>query len=281
MFNVNAKTFNPEILYVFDVTTAGPSSGRNHHHDFLELSIIIDGESLYTINDHTVRLEKGTILLFNPGLDHHEHSDAAMKNTQLHIGFRNVVLDCFPKDFFPVDSPVIHLMEQHHTEFFAICRKIIAERSANEPGLELMLKSLVTQLIVFLLRDKYALTNKHTRVTLTAEEQKKQQTANDIIHYLEAHYIEDITLNDLARNYYLSPTNLSRIFKEETGDSPINYLIKIRLEQAKLLLATQTGITIKEISKLIGYNDALYFSKLFKKHYGQSPSAFLKKAIVK
>ncbi|MEG0497511.1 MAG: helix-turn-helix domain-containing protein, partial [Carnobacterium sp.] len=62
-----------------------------------------------------------------------------------------------------------------------------------------------------------------------------------------------------------------------TGDSPINYLIKIRLEQAKLLLDTETDMTIKEISKLIGYNDALYFSKLFKKHYGQPPSAFAKR----
>lgn len=275
MFKVNAKTFNPEILYVFDVTTVGPSSGRNHHHDFLELSIIIEGESLYTISDQTVYLEKETILLFNPGINHYEHSVTDMKNTQLHIGFRNVMLDFFPKDFFPVESPIIQLKE-HNTEFFAICQKIITEREKNEPGLELMLKSFVTQLIVLLLRDDYALTPNNAQVTLSEDEQKKKQTVNDIIHYLEAHYIEDITLNNLAQTYFLSPTNLSRIFKEETGDSPINYLIKIRLEQAKLLLDTETDRTIKEISKLIGYDDALYFSKLFKKHFGQSPSSFIK-----
>ncbi|SEK96479.1 AraC-like ligand binding domain-containing protein [Carnobacterium iners] len=276
MFKVNAKIFNPEVLYIFDVLTIGPSSGKSHSHDFLEISIIIDGETLYTIDNHTVYLEKETILLFNPGTIHYEQALNNMRNTQLHIGFRNILLDCFPKDFFPVESPIIHLKE-HNKEFFIICQKIIAERAANKPGVELMLKALVTQLIVLLLRDSSALMNKIIQETLTADEQKKQQTVNEIIHYLETHYRKDITLNDLARHYFLSSTNLSRIFKEETGDSPINYLIKVRLEQAKLLLDTKTNMSIKEISKLVGYNDALYFSKLFKKHYGQSPSAFMTK----
>lgn len=275
MFKVNAKTFNPEILYVFDVATIGPSSGSNHHHDFLELSIIVEGESLYTISNQDYYLEKETVLLFNPGISHYEHSLTDMNNIQLHIGFRNVTLDYLPKNFFPVDSPIIHLKEKN-TEFFAICRKIILERTANEPGIDLMIKSLVTQLIVLLLRDECALTTTTTQAILSVEEQKKQQTVKDVIHYLESNYTDDIALNDLAHIFFTSPTNLSRIFKEETGDSPINYLIKIRLEQAKLLLDTEMDIPIKEISKLIGYNDALYFSKLFKKHYGQSPSAFIK-----
>jgi hypothetical protein len=53
-----------------------------------------------------------------------------------------------------------------------VCHNIIAERAANEPGLELMLKSLVTQLIVLLLREKYALTNKNTPLALSVDEQK-------------------------------------------------------------------------------------------------------------
>lgn len=277
MFKVNAKTFNPEILYVFDVTTSGSSIGNKHHHDFLEMSVIVEGEAFYTIENQLNHLEEKTILLFNPGVDHHEHSISGMESTQLHIGFRNVTLDCFPKNFFPIESPIIHLSE-HNEDFFTICRKIITERSANQPGHELMLKSLVTELIVLLLRDKYALTHQNTAVALSKEEQDKQQLVNDIIHYLEAHYPEDITLNSLAQNYFISPTNLSRVFKEETGDSPINHLIKIRLEQAKVLMETEKEITIKEISHLVGYEDALYFSKLFKKYYGQAPSAFLKKS---
>jgi AraC-like DNA-binding protein len=67
---------------------------------------------------------------------------------------------------------------------------------------------------------------------------------------------------------------ISKIFKEETGDSPINYLIKIRLEKASFLLKKNKEISIKEISKLVGYEDAYYFSKLFKKYYDISPVQF-------
>lgn len=54
MLQLNTKTFNPEILYIFDCYNNGPSEGQHHHHDFLELSIIIDGAVDYVINDETV-----------------------------------------------------------------------------------------------------------------------------------------------------------------------------------------------------------------------------------
>lgn len=277
MLKMNVKTFNPEILYVFAVTTTGPSTSKKHHHDFLEMSILVEGETFYTIENQEVHLKEETILLFNPGVSHHEQAPAGVENTQIHIGFRNVNLDRFPKDYFPVESPIIRLND-YNKDFFAICREIIKERSTSQAGYELMLKTLVMRLIVFLLRDKNTLSAHHLMSALTAEEQEKQQIVNEIILYLEGHYIEDITLNSLAQEHFISPANLSRIFKEETGDSPINHLIKIRLNQAKALMETEKDITVKEISHLVGYEDALYFSKLFKKYYGQPPSSFLQKS---
>ena len=75
---------------------------------------------------------------------------------------------------------------------------------------------------------------------------------------------------------YLSPVYISKIFKEIMGDSPINYLIKIRLSKAKELL-NNSNTPIKTIAKMIGYNDPYYFSKLFKKYYGISPNKFKEK----
>ena len=69
---------------------------------------------------------------------------------------------------------------------------------------------------------------------------------------------------------YLSPFYISKIFKSETGDTPINRLIDIRLEKAKQLL--EEGGSIQEVAAEVGYEDAYHFSKLFKKHYGVSPS---------
>ncbi|WP_312729295.1 helix-turn-helix transcriptional regulator, partial [Enterococcus sp.] len=73
-----------------------------------------------------------------------------------------------------------------------------------------------------------------------------------------------------------SPTYLSKIFKEATGVSPINYLIEIRLKRAKDMLKND-NLTIKEVASAVGYQDAYHFSKSFKKLYGVSPSGVLPK----
>jgi YesN/AraC family two-component response regulator len=80
---------------------------------------------------------------------------------------------------------------------------------------------------------------------------------------------------------YLSPVYISKIFKEETGESPINYLIKIRLEKAKEILVNSGGGSIKSIANQVGYEDVYHFSKLFKKYYGISPLYYKKDAMHK
>ena len=80
---------------------------------------------------------------------------------------------------------------------------------------------------------------------------------------------------------YLSPVYISKIFKEETGESPINYLIKIRLEKARDILLKSSDSTIKNIANEVGYEDAYHFSKLFKKYYGISPLYYRKREIEK
>ena len=82
---------------------------------------------------------------------------------------------------------------------------------------------------------------------------------------------EKISLDLIARNMYLSSAYISKIFKEETGEAPINYLIKMRLERARIQLESDNGQSIKAISNSVGYDDVYYFSKLFKKYYGMSP----------
>ncbi|MCG4735222.1 AraC family transcriptional regulator, partial [Casaltella massiliensis] len=70
-------------------------------------------------------------------------------------------------------------------------------------------------------------------------------------HYLEKHHTEDVSLSSLSQTLYISPTYISRVFKEETGESPINYLIKLRLTRAKELLENQKDITVKEAANLV------------------------------
>ncbi|NMB97488.1 MAG: helix-turn-helix transcriptional regulator [Clostridiaceae bacterium] len=78
-------------------------------------------------------------------------------------------------------------------------------------------------------------------------------------------------MDKISRNMYLSPVYISKIFKEEIGESPINYLIKVRLSKA-LELLKEGNMTVKSVAKSVGYNDVYHFSKLFKKYYSVPPS---------
>ena len=98
--------------------------------------------------------------------------------------------------------------------------------------------------------------------------------AKEIIHY---NYNNNLTITELAKKVFLDPAYFSRLFKQETGDSPKEYMTKIQLNKAKKLLKT-TKYTIKNIALTVGFKDALYFSRIFVKSVGCSPSNFRKHA---
>ena len=100
---------------------------------------------------------------------------------------------------------------------------------------------------------------------------EKKYVAAQIADYLDEHYAEKISLDQIAENMYLSPYYISKIFKSEIGESPIHYLIRVRLEHAKELLEQKEDFGVAEIAEKVGYDDAYHFSKLFKKTYGMSP----------
>ena len=98
---------------------------------------------------------------------------------------------------------------------------------------------------------------------------------NKAIEYLETHYQEELKVNDLAKNLLLDRTYLYRLFKQQTGLSIKEYLINLRMEKAKDLIAN-TNQSIHAISVLVGYTNYLSFSNVFKDKVGMTPNAFRK-----
>ncbi|EGL20121.1 MULTISPECIES: AraC family transcriptional regulator [unclassified Paenibacillus] len=94
-----------------------------------------------------------------------------------------------------------------------------------------------------------------------------------VTQYLHTHYHEVISLDLLARQYKYSPRYLSMKFKQQTGTSPIEYLIQYRINEARKLLS-ETDETLGVIAEHVGYSDEYYFSRLFKKYTGLSPSRY-------
>jgi two-component system response regulator YesN len=91
--------------------------------------------------------------------------------------------------------------------------------------------------------------------------------------YIVKHLDETISLEQMAAKIEVSPYYLSKLFKDETGENFISYITTLRLERARDLLGNQ-GLSIKEISHDIGYNDQNYFSKLFRKKFDMTPTEY-------
>ncbi|MBR4030333.1 MAG: helix-turn-helix domain-containing protein, partial [Clostridia bacterium] len=97
----------------------------------------------------------------------------------------------------------------------------------------------------------------------------------EITDYIDHNYNEKLMINDLAQKFFLNPSYLSGLFKEETGKPFTAYLVECRLNKAVELLEN-TDLSSSEISVQVGYEDYFHFSKLFKKHIGISPSNYRK-----
>lgn len=96
-------------------------------------------------------------------------------------------------------------------------------------------------------------------------------------NYIETHYYSDIKIADLSREMNLDRTYFSALFKKTVGVSPQEYLISVRLENARRLMCG-SGVPPKEAAAMCGYRDIFNFSKMFKKRYGLSPRSYAKEA---
>lgn len=98
--------------------------------------------------------------------------------------------------------------------------------------------------------------------------------------YIEENYRSNITLDDVARQVNMSYHYFSKFFKESTGKNFVDYLTDLRMKKAKQLLK-ETGMNIKAVSCEIGYSDPNYFSKIFKKYTGLTPTEYRHNALSK
>ena len=103
---------------------------------------------------------------------------------------------------------------------------------------------------------------------------RTSSTVKLAIDYIEQHYTSEISLDDVAKFVGISPQHFSKIFKMETGTNYVDWLSDLRIEQAKKYLSSGER-TIKEICYLVGYKDPNYFSRIFKKIVGMSPSEYV------
>lgn len=104
---------------------------------------------------------------------------------------------------------------------------------------------------------------------------RKSTVITEAMEYIQKHYNEDISLNDISNYVNLSPQHFSKIFKEATNFNYVEWINNLRVTKAKEYMSKE-DYTIKEVCYLVGYKDPNYFSRIFKKYVGISPTEYVK-----
>ena len=105
---------------------------------------------------------------------------------------------------------------------------------------------------------------------------KRSDIIQKAIDFVNANYMKRITLQDMADYVFLSPTYFSKVFKDETGQTPIGFLTAVRVEAGKRLLRNPE-VSISDIPGMVGFEDQSYFTRVFKKTESQTPADYRKR----
>lgn len=178
------------------------------------------------------------------------------------LGLYGETVDKFIKNIgINPDNPIIHI--SFYNELYNIMEKIYNISKDLSLSSKFSTTGLIYEFFSLLVQN----------ANIGKDKVDSIKTALRIIDY---NYSSPITVEQIAKLLSLNTSYFSRIFSEQVGTSPKQYLLNKRMERAKELL-TVTDASIYEIANSVGYEDQLYFSRIFKKYIGLSPNEYKKK----
>ncbi|MBE9157928.1 AraC family transcriptional regulator [Nodosilinea sp. LEGE 06152] len=256
---------NLEVLHASYRTHA---FARHVHEDFC-VGIIVDGVEAVKYRGATHTAPKGSIVVLQPG-EGHSNWAAVDAGWSFHVIYPSTGL---------LQALLVEETEQPTAiPFFAepvICDRPLFRQLAHahallaQPTVEDSL-SLETHLLTLLRRlvSRHAVHSGHSPRRRKFEHPMVQS----IKHYLETHYSQHFTLDDLSRQSGLSPYYLTRVFREAVGLPPHSYLTYLRIAQAKQQLRQNTSLT--QLALDLGFVDQSHFTKTFKAWVGVTPGQY-------
>lgn len=249
-----------------------------HIHDFYEIYYLLSDQVEYVVNNQVYQLKKGDFVILPPGLMHYP------SNLSIHPGktYDRIVLwcsiPCF-EEFVKLDSCLNHMWEavnvnsSYHirpsvgssqllrTAFF----RLLDEQENAGFATEAMTHSLLMQIFICINRIIFKRDNfqKHTPVV---------HLFNNIVYYIHTHLTEELSLETLSREFYVSKGYISRLFREYMGISVHQYILSLRLECSKN--AIESGVPIAKAAETFGFQDYSSFFRSFKKAFLLSPKQY-------
>lgn len=267
----NMKTAFPFHLSINEVKTSFPS----HRHDYLEFSLVIEGQGFEVINGKKHKMEPGTFTFILPYQIHEitadQNSSLILYNCVFDLGLLHEIgLQGLLSGNYSLEA-FIKLSNNDFLKIKQILHEMLMEYKLAKPHKEILLKAKLAEIFVLferIRRNEKGVPNSNIIMT-------KKGVIWDIIQYIHTQYHEDITLSYLAKKFHVSIPYLSELFKEQLGQNFIHFLHEVRIRHACSLL-TSTNIAVTDIALEVGYRSFQTFSRVFREHKKITPTAFRK-----
>lgn len=238
------------------------------HEDKAEVVFITSGSGTHYIGGRQYFTKKGDILLYNAGVLHDETANPSGSMNVFCIAVSNLRIKGQGLNQFIPDNmgAVLHVGERYH-EFLNLFEMIHSHTINCSPRGGEVSNYLIRTLIVMI----YDLIDSKTSVVETEQFAAGQRVKD----YIDQHYLEDINLNTIAQNLNMNQYYLAHLFKDMSGYSPMQYVIRRRIGEAQSMLIN-TNYPVTQIATMVGYNNSNHFHAAFVKMVGMTPYKYRK-----
>jgi AraC-like DNA-binding protein len=217
-----------------------------HGHDTWEIVLYTFGRGVSRIGDQDIPFEPGTIICMPPKILHQEMSEAGYTNMYMHT------------DEYPWDGRVPVFRDTPERSFYNVSQILHREYVLKQPHWKLVTQDLFDILMLYLNRWQ----DKEPAHPLV--EQLKSTIAANLPN-------PEFDVGAAIGELPISTDHLRKVFSKATGCTPLDYLTRLRMAEARHLLKLG-GFSVKEVAVRVGIADPYYFSRLFRKTIGQSPT---------
>lgn len=246
-----------------------------HHHDFFEVYFFLSGRVSFKVEGKSYHLEPGDLLLINPQELHQPDigQDTLYERIVLWIdrtylaGLSNTagtdLTACFDNDA-PGHTNLLRPSKLRRAALSQLLDRLTREYYSDEIGSFAYAQGLLTQFMVEV--------NRLVLASVYTEKREEPDLVSQVLSYIGNHYQENITLESLAAEFFVSKYHLSHEFSHRVGTSIYRYVIFRRLLQARELITS--GQKPGEVYQNCGFGDYANFYRAFKGEYGISPREF-------
>ena len=261
----------PHLLYVSHRKPTQNTRPRllHAHPNFAEALLIRSGNARFLIGDKIYDVGPGDLLICNSGVVHDELSLGEGDTLDIYcVACSNLNIPGLRENaIVPDDAPAVYSVGEEAEDLLALYDMMYRHLSSDRPGCEPFCHYLLLSLLGRILH----LTGNAPK--RPAVETEKSALGLRVKEYIDQHYMEQLTLQQIGELLHVSPYYLAHAFKETCGYSPRQYLLRRRIGEAQNLLIS-TDLPIARIAELVGYETQNYFDQQFSKHTGMAPRKF-------